>query len=272
MNGQEIRNALHNGDRVYASAVVGVSSQWPKIMKDAGADFVFIDSEHTPQDRNRIAWMCRLYAANGIPPVVRIPSPDPYAASMVLDGGATGFIAPYIESVDDVKRLMGVARYRPLKGNRLEEAVENADSLEPELRTYLDNRNHHTIFIANIESVPALENLEAILGVGAIDAVLIGPHDLSCSLGIPENYDHPRFDEAVREIFRIARNNNVGAGIHFWLSKDKEVDWVTTAGANLIMHSTDITLYGNCLKLDMDELRQRCGDAARTDGTSTHVI
>src|SRR4029078_5806625 len=106
---------------------------------------------------------------------------------------------------------------RPLKGRRLAEALRDQKTLEPELADYLEERNGDKILIANIESVPALENLHEICAVPGLDAVLIGPHDLSRSLGIPEPYQHPRFDAAVRSVFQVARRHGVGAGIHFWL-------------------------------------------------------
>ena len=104
-------------------------------------------------------------------------------------------------------------------------------------------------------SVPAIERLHEICSVPGLDAVLIGPHDLSCSLGIPEQYDHPRFDEAVKTIFRIAREHRIGAGIHFWLSLEQEIAWAR-AGGNLVMHSSDITIYSRALKADIAELRK----------------
>lgn len=258
MKGLEIRQALHRGDRIYSSAVVAASQNWPKVMATAGIDFVFIDSEHTPLGRETLAWMCRAFDAQGLPPVVRIPNHDPSEAAQVLDGGAGGFIAPYIETADQVRKLKAVARYRPLKGQRVDEAVADETSLEPELRAYLEARNQDTIFILNIESVPAIENLDEILAVGGVDSVLIGPHDLSCSLGIPEQYDHPRFDEAVRTIFQKARSQNVGAGIHFWDSIPREIEWAG-AGGNLIMHSADQTLFAKQLKQDIAQLRRELG-------------
>jgi 4-hydroxy-2-oxoheptanedioate aldolase len=95
--------------------------------------------------------------------------------------------------------------------------------------------------------------------VPGIDSVLIGPHDLSCSLGIPEQYRHPRFDEAVRTIFQKARAHHVGAGIHFWEGIDAEVAW-SRAGGNLIMHSSDQAFLGQGLRRDMEALRAALGD------------
>ena len=129
-------------------------------------------------------------------------------------------------------------------------------SIWQDVQEYLEKRNGDKILIAQIESVPAIENLHAICSVPGVDAVLIGPHDLSCSLGIPEQYTHPRFDEAVRTIFRIAREHGVGAGIHYWLDLDQEITW-SRAGGNLVMHSSDLATFSRTLKREIGELRQR---------------
>ncbi|MFN0198844.1 MAG: HpcH/HpaI aldolase family protein [Planctomycetaceae bacterium] len=266
MNGKEIRTALHKGQKVYSTAGVAPSSYWPRILKRVGIDFVFIDTEHVPIGRETLSWMCHAYAGLGIPPVVRIPSPDPFEASKVLDGGAGGIIAPYIETAEQVRQLIGVARYRPLKGYRLQEALRDPETLEPELREYLAKRNEQTILIINIESVPAIENLDEMLSVPGVDSVLIGPHDLSCNLGIPEQYRHPVFDEAVRTIFRKAREHHVGAGIHFWKGIDQEIAWAK-AGGNLIMHSADLHLFEQQLTRELAEIRGALGDERISSGT-----
>jgi 4-hydroxy-2-oxoheptanedioate aldolase len=97
--------------------------------------------------------------------------------------------------------------------------------------------------------------LGAICSVSGLDAVLIGPHDLTCSLGIPEQYGHPRFEEAVRTIFQIARSHGVGAGIHFWLGLEQEIAFAQ-AGGNLIMHSSDLTLFSKLLKGEVEALKK----------------
>ena len=254
MTGSEIIAALHAGRPVFSSSIVGLSPQWPTLAKQAGIDFVFVDTEHTPIDRTTLSWICQTYLAMGLPSVVRIPCNDPFEACKALDAGAGGIIGPYIETVQQVQDLVGAVKLRPLKGRRLAEALADKSSLEPELREYLAKRNANNILIANIESVPAIENLHNLCSVEGLDAVLIGPHDLSCSLGIPEQYDHPRFDEAVKTIFRIAREHHVGAGIHFWLSLDREIEWAQ-AGGNLIMHSSDLATFSRTLKSDIEWLR-----------------
>src|SRR3989442_1764820 len=211
MNGRDIIKNLHEGRRVFSSAIVATSPLWPNLAKQTGIDFVFVDTEHTPIGRETLSWICQTYQALGVPPVVRIPCNDPFEACKALDAGAGGIIGPYVETLDQVRGLVGAVKMRPLKGGRLQDALLGRKPLEPELRDYLDKRNGDKILIANIESIPAMENLHEICSVPGLDAVLIGPHDLSCSLGIPEQYQHPRFDEAVQTIFRIARAHQVGA-------------------------------------------------------------
>lgn len=255
MTGREINQALHDGRYVFASAFVSPSPLWPPLVKQTDIDFAFIDTEHTPIDRQTLSWICQTYQALGLPPVVRIPSNDPFEACKALDAGAGGIIGPYVETVEQVQGLVGAVKLRPLKGRRLAEALRDRGTLQPQLRSYLDERNGDKVLIANIESVPAIENLPAICSVSGLDAVLIGPHDLSCSLGIPEQYDHPRFDEAVKTIFRIAREHRIGAGIHFWLSVQREIAWAR-AGGNLVMHASDLAAFSRTLRAEIAELRR----------------
>ncbi|MBM3833828.1 MAG: aldolase [Verrucomicrobia bacterium] len=271
MKGREIRQALHEGQLIFATCVTAPSPRWPELLKQAGVDFVFIDTEHIPLGRETLAWMCQTYAAAGIPPVVRVPCPDPFEVAKVLDAGARGVIGPYLETAEQVRTLVGAVRWRPLKGQRLQDALADPNSLEPELRQYLETRNQDLLLIANIESVPAIEKLDEMLSVPGLDAVLIGPHDLSCSLGIPEQYGHPRFDAVVGRIFGKARQRKLGAGIHFWEGIDREIAW-SRAGGNLIMHSSDISLFGGGLKRDLDELRAMLGSAGRTGNDSATTI
>jgi 2-keto-3-deoxy-L-rhamnonate aldolase RhmA len=240
-------------------------------MKQLPIDFVFVDTEHVPHDRHQLSWICQTLSALDLPPVVRVPSPDPYEVCKALDGGAVGVIAPYVETVEQVRQLVGATRLRPIKGRRLEKLLLEPENMEPALREYVNARNADTILMINIESVPAMERLDELVSVPGIDAVLIGPHDLTCSLGIPEQYDHPRFDEAVRTIYRTARAHNVGAGMHFWVGTAQEIAWCK-AGGNMIIHSNDLMGFQKQLLAELNEIRRGLGDSlAETTGESQVV-
>ena len=254
MNGRELRAALHSDRCVYGTLIVSTSPRWSQVVGQSGLDFVFIDTEHVALDRDALSWMCQTYAALKLAPLVRIPSPDPFAATMALDGGAAGVIAPYVETADQVQALRGAVKCRPLRGARLRRLL-SGEACELELADYIRESCADNSLIVNIESVPAIEALDSILKVPGLDAVLVGPHDLSCSLGLPEQYGHPRFREAVRTIFCKARAAGVGAGIHF--SGDVEIEaGFLRDGANLLIHSSDIQLFAGSLREDLAFLRQ----------------
>jgi 4-hydroxy-2-oxoheptanedioate aldolase len=260
MNGDEFLDCLRNGKRLYGTAILSVSPRWPSAVKRTGVDFVFIDTEHIAIDRTTLAKMCSAYRGCGLPSLVRIPCPDPHEARKVLDGGASGVLAPYIESPEQVRELVGATKLRPLKGRRLREALQNQDSLEPKLKDYLRDRNKENFLMINIESVPALERLEHILAEPGLDAVIIGPHDLSLSLGLPEEYHNPQFDNAVREIISKTREKGLSVGIHFSREAELQIKWAK-AGANIILHSFDIALFEQRLKDDITTIRNALGDS-----------
>ena len=254
MNGQELARALRAGPQVYGTLIVSPSPRWPKVVKQCGVDFVFIDTEHIALDRAELSWMCQMYGALGLAPLVRIPSPDPNQATMVLDGGAAGVVAPYVETVEQVQALRGAVKYRPLKGEKLRRVLAGA-SCEPELAEYIRGHCENNALVVNIESGAALEALNDILKVPDLDAVLIGPHDLSCSLGVPEQYAHPRFREAARTIFQKARAAGVGAGIHFSGELELAAAFLRE-GANFLIHSSDLQLFAKTVTEELAFLRQ----------------
>ncbi len=208
-----LRHRLTAGEMLFGTLIVSPSPRWSDVVRGCGLDCVFIDTEHIAIDRAELSWMCQTYAALGLPPLVRIPAADPYAATMVLDGGAAGVIAPYVETVEQVQVLRGAVKLQPIKGQKLRKILEGA-KVEPDLKSYIDNGEKNRLLIINIESVPAIEALDEILAVPDLDAVLIGPHDLSCSLDVPEQWEHPKFLGACETIFRKARAFTSGAALN----------------------------------------------------------
>jgi len=271
MDIQEFLDHLKKGKRLYGTAILSASALWPPAVKSMGVDFVFIDTEHVPLDRTTLSQMCVAYKGHGLPPLVRIPSPDPHEARQVLDGGASGVLAPYVESPEQVRDLVGATKLRPLKGERLREALQNRDSLEPKLKDYLRDWNKENFLMINIESVPAIERLDRILAEPGLDGVIIGPHDLSISLGLPEQYHDPRFEEAVQLIISRARERGLSVGIHFSQEAELQIKWAK-AGANIILHSSDLTLFKQRLSDDITAIRSALRDDDSTIGKGKDTV
>jgi 4-hydroxy-2-oxoheptanedioate aldolase len=272
MTGADLGQALRAGHKVFGTLLVSNSPFWPSAVLGTGVDFVFLDTEHVPLDRHDLAWMCRAYGALGLPPLVRISSPDPYQATQVLDGGAAGVVAPYVETVEQMQALRGAIKCRPIKGQSLAGHLSGEAPFGGELANYVNARNAGNVFVVNIESRPAIENLDRLLAVEGLDAVLIGPHDLSCNLGIPEQYDHPVFEEACRTIFTKARAAGIGAGCHVYYGNvQQQIRWMGEAGANLIIHSDDIHAFAQKMTEDIRALRTAAGSPMPARGKTMAI-
>jgi len=266
----ELKQKLSTGKNVYGTCITVNTPIWPTLVSGAKLDFVFIDTEHIPIDRSELAKMCRSYRANGLTPIVRIPRPDPYRASQVIDDGAVGVIAPYLEHIDQIKELVGATKYRPLKGEQLNAILNGKANPDAGLKSYLNEFNHGNLCIANIESIPAVEHLDDLLSIDGLDAVFIGPHDLSINMGIPEQYDHPDFIAAVKAIIQKARKHTLGVGIHFSLEPQRQIDWIKE-GVNIIIHSSDMALFSKQLKADIHTIRSAAGDENKDSRSSAPI-
>jgi len=261
MNGKELIEALHSGKMIYGTLIISPSPKFIDGIAGLDIDCIFIDTEHIPLDSLELGWMCQAYRALGLAPIVRIPSPDPYRASKVLDMGANGVVAPYVETAEEVRRLRGAVKFRPLKGKKLAEILAGRSEPEDALAEYLEKRNEANALIVNIESVPAIEALDEILAVPGLDGVLVGPNDLSCSLGIPTQYDHPDFEKAMGVIISKARAKNIGVGIHNCPSVEQEIR-LAKAGLNMILHFSDMVMFRNLFHQDLIRLREALGGKA----------
>jgi len=253
MTTAQFAQALRDGKRVYGTSIISPSPLWPNFVKETGMDFVFLDTEHIPHDRGMLSLLCKLYRAMDILPIVRILSPDPFLASRAIDAGAAGIVAPYIETAEQVKALRGAVKLRPLKGEKMQRILDG-EEMTAEMQEYTADYSDYLLII-NIESIAAIDALDEILAVPQVDALLIGPHDLSCNMDLPEHYDDPRFTEAVRFITEKARAKKVGAGIHFGWGIEKEIEY-GKMGMNFFIHSSDMWQFSESMTAYVKQMKQ----------------
>jgi 2-keto-3-deoxy-L-rhamnonate aldolase RhmA len=158
MRGSMLRDKLHSSQPVHGVCMEGIGqARWPKYFADLGVDYVWLESEHSPNNRESLAWAAQLYAALGIAPLVRIPEISTSQAAVTVDLGAHGVIAPYVETVEQVKTLVGAVKYRPLKGEALTAAVDRGESPNP--KAYIEAYNADANLIIMVESPTGIRNL-----------------------------------------------------------------------------------------------------------------
>jgi len=172
--------------------------------------------------------------------MVRIPYPDARLATIAVEGGAEGIVAPYVESPDQCREIIAALKYRPIKGVYLEELAAGRKVPGQKLADYLAEFNENLYFIAGIESVYAIENLETIVGVEGVSCVFLGPHDITCSMGIPCEYGDPAFLSLVTDVVLRCRRMGVGVGMHGSVT-NPDYRPLLEAGANFMLDEADVT-------------------------------
>jgi 4-hydroxy-2-oxoheptanedioate aldolase len=251
MNGEQIREKLHRGERVYGTHVAGLSNAlMPGLLARVPLDFAFVCNEHMPVNRADTALLCHQFSGLGVSPMVRISHPCAAEAAMALDGGADGIVVPYVETVEEVRAMVGAVHYRPIKGRQLREFLGGVRQLPPVMRDFLRRFNRHQYVIIGIESVAAFENLDALIGVEGVDGVFMGPHDLSVSLEEPEQWDSPALHRLIDATIVRCRAAGIGVGLHLSaaLFTDAQVDRMIALGMNWILDAADVTLALQAMK------------------------
>ena len=267
--GVDLASLLRGSQCAYGTLMVSPLPTFAAAVASTGIDFVFIDTEHVPLDRGELERMCFAYKQLGLPPLVRIPRADAVLARAVIDAGACGVVASYMETVAEVHELRKGVKLKPLQGELLRTAMEAPEKFarsHARTKAYIEARQSSCALVVNVESQAAIDNLEAILAVPGVDAVLVGPHDLSCSLGVPEDFESPVFQKALETIFAKARKANVGAGIHMGMppttagmTPDMATRWITEYGCNVYIHAADVNLFATQLKRDLAQIKHTAG-------------
>ena len=275
MNGEELKKKVRSGGIVYGTMLsMSRNPRWSVPISAFGLDYVVIDTEHSPRGRDDVADFLAAMAFSGVLPIVRVPIPDPHYITMALDAGAQGVLAPYCETVSEVKDAVGAAKWRPLKGALLKQVMDAGTFPSDDTRSYLEDLNRDCVCIVGIESVPAIENLSNILTVPGIDAIFVGPNDLTISLGIPNQYDHPDYEAALRRVLGACNEHGVPVLMHHQTVPLTQ-KWLRE-GARFVLYSSDTRTMHNGFRTEFGAIKEvgaeLSGGAVDDVGESSEVI
>ena len=201
MRTNSVKQALAQG-RVQIGTAFGQlrSPEIARLLAAAGFEWAFIDTEHGGFDLETVQDICRVGTLAGLAPIVRVADLQYPLVARALDCGAQGIIFPRIEDAAALERAVGWTKFPPagVRGYGLTQVHVGYEALPFE--QIIDHFNANTLVVLQIESQRGLDAREEILSVPGIDAVMIGPADLSISLGVPGQFEHPRMIEAMEAI------------------------------------------------------------------------
>ena len=254
MNGAELKAILKEGGRVFGTMLsVGRNPRWIPVLDGVGLDYVVIDTEHNPRSRGELGDFLTMFNTTGVVPIVRIPIPDSHYVTMAMDAGAQGVLAPYCETVDEVKEVVAAAKWRPLKGDAARRLIETGEHVSDSTKAYLEDRNKNSVAIIGIESVAAVKNLPEMLKVPGIDGIFVGPNDMSISLGFPDQYDREEYQTTVKYVIDTAGAQGIAVLVHHQ-TPELSSFWINQ-GARFILHGTDRRALAEGFRTEFSRLR-----------------
>lgn len=183
-----------------------------EIMAGEGFDWIAVDLEHAETDLGTFYEIARAVKGSGCDLLARLHSCDPVLAKQVLDAGAQGIIVPSVNTPEEAQRASAMARF-PTAGTR-GVSLCRATDFGRSFKTYVDHHNDNVLVVIMLEHIDAVKNVDAILATPGIDATLIGPYDLSASMGLAGQLGHPQVMAAQQTILDACRRHGVPAGIH----------------------------------------------------------
>lgn len=223
-----------------------------EIMSTSGFDFLVVDAEHSAVDVPQAQSIFQAIKA-GNPncvPMARLPSNSYSETKRYLDAGAMGVISPLINSAEEARELVRSVKYPP-DGER-GVGYGRAHGYGFSFDGYMKKANDETFICVQIEHTKAVDNIDEILSTQGIDAAFIGPYDLSASMGITAQFDHPDYLSACKTILQKCQEYEVLAGIHVVAPNPEEVLERVSEGFRMIAYSLDITMVGVSCRQGLD--------------------
>lgn len=225
-----------------------------EILCQAGFDWITIDMEHSAITLAEAASLIRVIDLAGAAPLVRVGSNEPTLIKRVLDAGAEGVIVPMVNTAAEAASAVAAACYPP-KGQR-GVGLARAQAYGTGFAEYSAWQSEYSVVIVQIEHIDAVSNLREILAVPGVDGFIIGPYDLSGSLGKPGRYDEPDVRLAIESIDNIAREMNALSGFHVVPVDFAGVAERVQRGDRFIAHSLDSLWLKESAKGSVQQLHQ----------------
>ena len=226
-----------------------------EILGTAGFEWLTIDMEHSPISIETIMNLIGHIQGNGMQALVRVSKNEEVAIKRVLDAGADGVIVPMIKNKEEAIQAVNYVKYPPIgkRGVGLNRAQKYGTAFD----TYQEWVKNECVIIAQIEHIDAVNNLEDIFSVSGIDGIIVGPYDLSASMGYPGEYDRADVKLALEKIDVIAKKLNKPLGFHVVDSDHSKTVEKINKGYSFLAFSLDFFFLGDKARDEMNLLKSK---------------
>jgi len=249
-----LKNKLKNNELTIGSWVTIGHPSVVDVMSGAGFEWLVIDMEHTSIDLTTAHNLIATIQANGLKALVRVSKNEEVIIKRILDMGADGIVVPMVKSKADALEAIDYAKYPPVgkRGVGLFRAQKYGLGFED----YKKWVNEELVIIAQIEHIEAVENIEEIITTDGIDGVIIGPYDLSGSMGYPGEYHRDEVKEAIAKVLKVCKENNMSSGFHVIESDSSKLKQRIDEGCTFLAYSVDFFFLGDSARDGMKTIKE----------------
>lgn len=237
------------GTMVFEFASSGIG----RLSAAAGAEFIIYDMEHTGWSIETIRGLMATTRAADIVPMVRVPATEYHLLARPLDVGAMGLMVPMVESVAQAEKIVSSAKYPPQGRRGAAFTIAHDDYAGGDIVEKMTSANHETLLMAQIETVAGVAAAREIAAIDGIDVLWVGHFDLSASLGVPGQFDHPDYLRAIDRVLEACAQHGKTPGI---MAGDVAMGRSCLAqGFRMVAYGGDLWLYQRALQEGIDALR-----------------
>jgi len=233
-----LKSRLRSRDLIFGSWVSFSHPSITEIFASHNFDFLAIDMEHGTINLEQAQ---RIIAASQYYKVACLPRPVSHSNDWIkplLESGADGLIAPMVNSLDELQQLLNDVKYPPLGKRSF--GINRAQGYGKDFDAYVRNWNKTSVFIAQIESKSAVDSIEKIVSNPDLDGIMIGPYDLSGSLGVPGQKFHPLVKEAESKVIKACKERGISCGTQLSEFNKSTVKAALDMGYTFIIASSDL--------------------------------
>ena len=248
-----LKQKLKNNEQTFGTWITIGHSSVAEILLQSDFDWIVIDMEHSAISFETAQNLIGVIESGDKAPLVRVGENDPYIIKRVMDAGAHGVVVPMVNSREDAVRAVHAVRYPPVgkRGVGLYRAQKYGEGFE-EYKEWLDKES---VIIAQIEHIDAVNNIDEIISVEGIDGCIIGPYDLSGSLGIPGQYEDERVTEALEKVKKACKERNFPLGYHVIPPEQAELKKKMEEGYTFLAFSLDFLFLGRKCKEEFSKVK-----------------
>jgi 2-keto-3-deoxy-L-rhamnonate aldolase RhmA len=254
MKPNQVKRSLANGGVAVGSMVFEFgTSGIARIVAGAGADFAVFDMEHTGWSTETIRWLCASAGGTDLVPMVRVPAAQYHLIARTLDVGARGIMVPMVETEDQAHLIVNSVKYPPAGRRGAAFGVAHDDYSPGDVAEKIRSANEELVVITQIETATGVENVERIAAVDGVDVLWIGHFDLTNSLGIPGQFEHPSYTAAVDRVLRACDKTGKAAG--FMVASPEEGAAKLALGFRCLAYWGDLWIYQQALREGIRQIR-----------------